>query len=163
MNIKYSTERQASVVAKMQGGIRMEDLAQQESIPVATLYAWRKDARRKGILLPVADGSPAGWSARDKFLAVVETMAMSETEISAYCRKKGLFPATIAKWRTQCEEANGWTGNTQAELSLQLKQDRQKIRDLEREVDQKTRALSQTAVLLTLSKKAAAIWGGEEL
>jgi len=36
------------------------------------------------------------------------------------------------------------------------------MRDLERELERKEKPLADTAALLTLSKKARAIWGGGE-
>jgi hypothetical protein len=34
---------------------------------------------------------PEGWSSRDKFATVVETVAMNEADLSEYCRQRGLF------------------------------------------------------------------------
>jgi len=39
-------------------------------------------------------------------------------------------------------------------------EEKKRIRDLERELARKDRALAETAALLVLRKKAAAIWGG---
>jgi hypothetical protein len=39
------------------------------------------------------------------------------------------------------------------------KADRQRIRELEKDLGRKDRALAETAALLILRKKAAAIWG----
>ena len=39
---------------------------------------------------------------------------------------------------------------------------RQRIRELERDLGRKDRALAETAALLILRKKAAAIWGEDE-
>ena len=40
--------------------------------------------------------------------------------------------------------------------------DRKRIRELERELTRKEKALAETAALLVLTKKAAAIWGEGE-
>ncbi len=40
--------------------------------------------------------------------------------------------------------------------------DRQRIRELERELQRKEQALAETAALLVLRKKARAIWGEPE-
>ena len=42
------------------------------------------------------------------------------------------------------------------------KADRLRIRELERDLGRKDRALAETAALLILRKKAAAIWGEED-
>jgi hypothetical protein len=43
-----------------------------------------------------------------------------------------------------------------------LRQERKRSRELERELRRKEAALAETAALLTLRKKAAAIWGDED-
>ena len=40
--------------------------------------------------------------------------------------------------------------------------DKTRIKELERALARKDRALAETAALLVLGKKAAAIWGGDE-
>jgi len=57
---------------------------------MATLYSWRKRACKEGRLLPDHNDSPEGWSSRDKFNAVLEPAALSEAELSEYCRRHGL-------------------------------------------------------------------------
>jgi transposase-like protein len=81
----------------------IEDVAREEGISVASLYLWRKQARAQGRLLPAAVDSPEGWSAREKFAAVVECAALNETELAEYCRSRGLYPEQIRAWRAACE------------------------------------------------------------
>jgi hypothetical protein len=70
------------------------------------LYTWRKQARGRGELYPDAGADVLGWTARDKFAAVIETAPMNESERSEYCRKRGLYPEQLAAWRRVCEQAN---------------------------------------------------------
>jgi transposase len=55
------------------------------------------------------DRSPEHWSAEDKFAVVLEleTAALSEAELSAYCRRKGLYAEQIEAWKQVCRRANG--------------------------------------------------------
>ena len=46
--------------------------------------------------------------------------------------------------------------------SRATKDEKKRVKDLERELARKDRALAETAALLVLRKKAAAIWGGDE-
>jgi hypothetical protein len=119
-------------------------------------------ARGKGQLLPDADASPEGWSSRDKFAAVLETAALNEADRAEYGRKRGLYPAQIAAWRSACEQANDWDRTSTARLGRVTKEEKKRIKDLERELARKDRALAETAALLVLRKKAHAIWGGDE-
>ena len=69
----------------------IKQLAQEEGISEATLFNWRKQTREKGLLLPDGDSGPAGWSARDKFGAVLETAALNEADLAEYCRQKVIY------------------------------------------------------------------------
>ncbi len=140
----------------------IRQLSQEEGISEATLHNWRAEARGKGQLMPNADAGPEGWSSRDKFSAVLETAALNETDLAEYCRKRGLYPAQIAAWRLACEQANDWDRASSARLGRATKEEKKRVKDLERELARKDRALAETAALLVLRKKAAAIWGGDE-
>ena len=140
----------------------IRQLSQEEGISEATLHKWRAAARGKGQLLPDADAVPQGWSSRDKFVAVLETAALNEADLAEYCRKRGLYPAQIAAWRSACAQANDWHRARTARLGQATKNEKKRIKDLERELARKDRALAETAALLVLRKKASAIWGGDE-
>jgi hypothetical protein len=92
--------------------------------------------------------------------AVITTAALSEADKSAWCREQGLYPAELEQW---CASATTALADPQdARASPQVtRQDRKRIKELERELLRKDRALSETAALLVLSKKVAAIynWG----
>ena len=91
--------------------------------------------------------------------------ALNEADLAEYCRKRGLYPAQIGSWRAACEQANDWArigiGASTARLGQATKNEKKRIKDLERELARKDRALTEAAALLVLRKKAAAIWGDE--
>lgn len=162
--MRYSPERKESVLRKMMPphNRSIKQLAQEEGISEATLFNWRKQAREKGLLLPDGDSGPEGWSARDKFAAVLETAAFNETDLAEYCRKKGIYPEQLLQWRRACEIANDWDRESTRRLKTEKKADRQRIHQLERELRRKEKALAEVAALLVLQKKAQAIWGDPE-
>ena len=137
-------------------------LSQEEGISEATLHKWRSEARGKGQLLPDADAGPEGWTSRDKFAAVLEAAALNQVDLAEYCRKRGLYLAQIAAWRSACEQANDWDRASTARLGQATKEEKKRIKDLERELARKEKALAEAAALLILRKKASAIWGGDE-
>jgi len=81
----YPRERKEAVLKKMlpPNNKSIKALAHEEGICEATLYNWRKAARSEGRLMPEGDSSPAGWTAADKFAAVLESAALNEAELSA--------------------------------------------------------------------------------
>lgn len=158
---RYSEERKQAVLAKMAPpqNMTVPELAAREGISEATLYNWRKAARQQGAILPSNSATPDRWSSEDKFRTVLETISMSQAEFGAYCRKHGLYPEQVQRWKAACA-----AGNDRAEAQARYRdknsrQARQRIKKLESELRRKDKALAETAALLTLSKKAEAIWG----
>jgi transposase-like protein len=162
--VQYSEQRKEVVLAKMMPphNRTVAELAREEGISSATLYNGRKQAREQGRLLPQDSSEPEGWSARDKFNAVLETAPLSESELAEYCRKRGLYPEQIERWRRACEGANDRADAAEREHRQAVKAEKARSRGLERDLKRKEAALAETAALLTLRKKAQAIWGDVE-
>ena len=162
--MRYSPERKEAVVRKMMPphNRSIKQLAQEEGISEATLFNWRRQARDRGLLLPGGDSGPEGWSARDKFAAVLETAAFNEADLAEYCRTKGIYPEQLSQWRKACEQANDWDRENDRRLKKEKKADLKRIRKLKKELRRKEKALAETAALLVLQKKAQAIWGDPE-
>ena len=140
----------------------LAELAKEEGISEGTLYNWRRAAREQGRLLPDGAAGPEGWSAADKFAAVLETATLSEAELGEYCRKRALYPQQIETWRSACEQANDWAGERARQSQAEQTELRRQVRALQRELQHKEKALAETAALLVLRKKAAAICGDED-
>jgi len=160
----YPRERKEAVLKKMMPPKNRPicEISKEEGICEGTLYNWRKAARSQGRLMPAGDSTPTGWSAVDKFAAVVESAAMNELELSIYCRERGLYAEQLGEWQEACEQANDWDRNQNKRLKDIRKADEKRIKELERELQRKEKALAETAALLVLRKKAQAIWGDTE-
>ena len=157
----YPSKRKAAILLKMlpPNNKPIAQLAIEEGIAQGTLYSWRATARAQGQLMPDADMTPQGWGSSDKFAAVLETAALNESELSAYCRERGLYPNQVKDWRAACEQANDWDRAQNKRLQDNTRNADKRIKELERELNRKEKALAETAALLVLRKKAQAIWG----
>ncbi len=162
--MRYPVERKAAVLKKMlpPNNQTISRLAKEEGIAQGTLYSWRAQARAKGELMPDGDLTPAGWGSSDKFAAVLESASLSETDLSAYCRHRGLYPDQIKAWRMACEQANDWDRAQTKRLQTSRREADKRIKRLEQDLHRKEKALAETAALLVLRKKAQAIWGEGE-
>ena len=93
--------------------------------------------------------------------AVITVAALDETGKSSWCHEQGVFPAELERWRTSATTA--LTDPEEVRASPQATEaDKKRIKELERELLRKDRALAETAALLVLSKKVAAIFNKEE-
>ena len=140
----------------------IRSLARETGISEATLHQWRKQSRKNGFAAPADGKESERWSPQDKFLIVMQTYAMNEAELAEFCRNKGLFTEQIELWRDACLQANGGIAKQAAQIQQELKQEKKRSRDLEKELRRKESALAETAALLTLRRKARAIWGDGE-
>ncbi len=107
--------------------VSLRRLAQEEGISEMTLSKWGVEAPAKGMFLPDADATPEGWTARDKFAAVVETASMNEIALAEYCRQRGLYPEQVAVWREACERANDWERIATSRIARETRDDRKRI------------------------------------
>src|SRR5919199_1288574 len=137
--LAYSTERRAAVLRKLgpPHAVPLRQLAQDEGISEATLHTWRREARSQGRLLPDTDAGPEGWSSRDKFAAVLETAALNEADLAAYCRRRGLYAEQVQAWRAACEQANDWERVSTQRLGQATREEKRRIQVLGRDLARK--------------------------
>ena len=162
--MNYSPELKEALLRRMlpPNNESISKIAKEEGLSEQTLRNWRDKARKDGYAVPGIDSTPDDWSTQDKFLTVVETAGLSETELAEYARKKGLYVEQIKDWKDACMNANGGIAKEAARLNRELKESQKERKKLERELQRKEKALAETAALLVLSKKANAIWGEPE-
>ena len=116
----------------------------------------------QGEVVPASEKDPEGWGATDKFTVVLETAGLNATELSAYCRERGLFPEQVERWRQASQDANDkpvLTLKEQRELEKLRAQDQREIKRLKQELRRKEKALAEAAALLMAAKKIQAFWG----
>lgn len=160
---RYSPERKAAALKKMlpPHSLSVAELSRQEGISDVTLYTWRKEAIARGEVVSGSGKLPEHWPAEAKLAVVIETATLSEVELSQYCREKGIYPEQAKAWRQAC--LDGQTAALQQSQSdrVQTKADKKRIRELERELNRKEKALAEAAALLVLRKKLNALWGDD--
>lgn len=166
--MKYSAAFKAKMVQKMLGGRSANSLAQEVGVNQSSLSKWLRDA---GSLQPVkrrAQDEPAktegrrpdDWSAEEKFEAVLEAKRLSGSELGEFLRRRGLHEEQLRQWRETADAAalESLRGRKAAGRSAESK----RVKELERELRRKEKALAEAAALLVLRKKAEALWGDED-
>ena len=147
---RYGQKFKGAVVARLlpPESSPLETVSQKTGISVATLERWRAAA------LASSDGGQQ-WTPAARLEAVIVTAAMDEAARSAWCREHGLFPTDLDRWK---QDAIGGLGEPRDDGAAEVKQERRRTRELERDLSRKDKALAETAALLVLSKKLAAIF-----
>ena len=161
---RYSEAVKADVRRRMSPPQRQSvaQISAELGIHVVTLYNWRKAWRLQGEVVPASEKDPEGWGATDKFTVVLETAGLNATELSAYCRERGLYPEQVERWRQASQDANEkpvLTLKEQKDLERLRAQDQKEIKRLKQELRRKEKALAEAAALLIASKKIQAFLG----
>lgn len=142
-------------------------LSSEVGIAQCTLSRWLKQAATIPAKMSPTDDestktkSAQDWSPEEKVAFVMEAAAVPSAELGAFLRQKGVHEAQLDEWRRQVMEgavASMRPQNRRAEREAAAAEAK-KIRQLEREILRKDKALAETAALLVLQKKVQAIWG----
>jgi transposase-like protein len=166
--MQYSEGFKARMIQKMLEPAAMSacGLSRETGVPQGTLSRWLRKARKlNGMSKHESNGDPSArrpqdWSADEKLEAVLLASSLSDEELGAFLREKGLHEADLVAWRkTVLQALKGTTGKRKSRK--QTKETR-RIRELEKELDRKEKALAEAAALLVLKKKVQAIWGDED-
>jgi len=156
---------QALIKVRERGTRSVQDVANDLHMSVGTLRKWlSKSNQEKGEVSELAaqlpDDLPAqSWGPAQRLQALLETHAMSQTQLHAWCREKGLFEHQLKAWRDAfCSAPASDSRETKAALrELQTKHE-----GLQRELRRKEKALAEAAALLVLQKKFQALLGDED-
>lgn len=158
---RYSPEFKEQMVRKMMppNNQSIASIHRETGISTPSLYAWKHQFQKKGYVVPAKPTQPDGWDNKAKLAAVIESALMNEAERSTYCRERGVYVEQLDAWKAAFEQADG---SGEVISPAMLAAERKKTRMLEKELHRKEKALAEAAALLTLSKKARAIWGNDE-
>mgnify|MGYP003439383197 FL=1 len=132
----------------------LDVVSREMGVGVGALERWRDEAQS----MPARGRA---WTAGARLEAVITTAAMSESAKSAWCREHGVYPTELDKWRASCTTALADPEDVRASPQA-TRASAKRIKELERDLLRKDRALAETAALLVLSKKVAAIFNKGE-
>lgn len=163
-NRRYTKEEKDKLIARMfpPESISPSKLSLETGISKSTLATWKSKVSVSNI--KGNNRSNRTISSREKFLIVIETYTMSESDLGKYCRENGLYASDVKEWRSSCIAANDRAKSVNKYLGLedQLKEEKRKAKELEKDLRRKEKALAETAALLVLRKKLDAIFGENE-
>ena len=142
-------------------GVSAMSLAKEVGVPQPTLSRWARSLGRVSLvsdknMTATASRSrrPEDWSAQERLRVVIEASRLGEEELGELLRREGLHEETLEEWRDAALEA------LQPATAVKSRGgDKKKIKQLERQIARKDRALAETAALLVLQKKVREIWG----
>ena len=160
--MRYSRKFKRTMVSKLVGPGRRSAaaLAKETGVPQPTLSRWLQAAGKFSGMGENKDQEtkqrrPQDWTAEEKLEVVMAAEGLPEEELGALLRRKGLHEAQLKEWREAALDALSSRKSNGSASKAEAK----RVRELERELKRKDKALAETAALLVLQKKVQAIWG----
>jgi hypothetical protein len=166
----YSESFRKRMIERMSGPSAMSATALSEEVGVSqpTLSRWLREAskvdemsRKKKPRASRTSQRPrsTGRSGVEKVRLVLEAAGLAESELGAFLRREGLHEEDLARLREEVQAAA--VAGLEAKKPRGETEEQRRIKELERDLKRKDAALAETAALLVLRKKAAALWGEE--
>jgi transposase-like protein len=166
--VNYPERFKEKMVLRMTGpgGLSANALSEEVEVRQTTLSRWLRQA---STIDPMKDSSkstrkegsrrPQDWTAEERLRAVIDSAGLRDAELGAFLRRAGLHEVQLEQWR---QDALQGLSKSPTKSRGQTPEEK-RIRELEKELRRKEKALAETAALLVLKKKAEAIWGaGDE-
>ena len=150
--------RDEVVKAVLSGGKTHVRLAEEFGLGRSTIQNWMRQHRRAGVApLAQQEKRPQDWTREERLEALLAAHGLTDTALGQWCRERGLHTHHLKSWHKELAQ-----GAPQAPTKADMRALREENRALKKEVRRKDRALAETAALLVLKKKAAALWGESE-
>ena len=165
----YSKAFKALMIRKLAdpNGPSREALAKEIGISCSSLYRWVKQADTvdvagqpdppsfsQSMQRMSAMKRPQDWSSEEKLAAVLEAASLSEEDLGPFLRSRGLHEAHLQQWHDQMLFG--------LEPSPAKRTATKRIKELEKEIRRKDKALAEAAALLVLKKKVQDLWEEED-
>lgn len=158
----YTEGFKARMIERMAGaeGISATALSKEVGVPQSTLSRWLRlrPTRRVGGMEDERE-DPKGKSKRrtaeQKLRLVLEASELSDEELGAFLRREGLHEAELKEWAAAATEALSSKPKRKGKTSREAR----RIRELEKDLRRKEKALAEVTALLALKKKLEAMWG----
>lgn len=157
--MEYSELVRARMVRRMvgPGALAATELSRETGIPQPTLSRWLRGAASLRLVSPKSDTSseveataeskrPQDWSPKERMQFVLDADGLGEHELGELLRRRGVHREQLDVWRAQAEVFGQPTASRRSPEGKRIKQ-------LERELARKDKALAETAALLVLQKK----------
>ena len=163
----YSEKFKRKLVQRMlmPGGPSATALSSEVDIPQSTLSRWLREWRsmepeRQQEVQPGNPEAPVSkrpedWEWEDKVRVVMEARGKKGEDLGAFLRKEGIHEVQLRDWEMGIRGALNKRGRKPSRNPADVK----RVKELERELRRKEKALAETAALLVLKKKVDAIWG----
>ena len=153
MTKPYSLAFKQKMVQRLTGknAVSALRLARETGVRQQSLSRWLQEARSLPLMADQPKPAVRDWTVQDKARVLAEGANLEGEELSAYLEREGVRLAEYEQWRIALDEGGAASTSTS-----------KRIRQLERELARKEKALAEAAALLVLKKKVETLYGEDE-
>ena len=126
-------------------------LAREMGVRQQNLSRWLQEARSLPIMADKPKPAVREWTVEQKARILADASDLDGEELTAYLQREGVKLAEYEQWRIALDEGGRASASTN-----------KRIRQLERELARKEKALAEAAALLVLKKKVETLYGEDE-
>ena len=153
----YAENFKKSMVQKLllPSGSSVLSLSRETGVSEQNLYNWKVKYQNRGS--GESQRSPRQWKNEEKYEALLEAARLTGEDLGKWLREKGLRSEHIEIWRHEMKK-----NLNQQKKNTELKEAKNRIKELERELHRKDKALAEMSALVVLKKKVRLLWGDED-
>ena len=141
----------------------VRDIADSLGVGYSTIQKWVVSSKNNELteieIMNNTEKRPQDWTASERLNIIIEVASLNDEAMNSLCRVKGIFPHHIDKWKS---EFSSDSAGEKKVSNTETKHLKSKVKNLERELRRKDKALAETAALLVLQKKVNELWPQEE-
>ena len=164
----YTEAFKEQMVKRMLGppAVSASALSKQVDVPQPTLSQWLRAALERGATPPSAEekkpeaaAAPKRWTAEEKLRVLVAAHGLAGEQLGALLRREGLHEEQLTQWRQSAVGALAPESFARPSGAQRRKvaEVQKRVKELERELRRKEKALAEAAALLVLEKKLQAL------
>jgi transposase-like protein len=153
MTKPFSVAFKQKMVQRLTGknAVSATQLAREMGVAQQNLSRWLQEARSLPIMADRPKAAMRVWTVEQKARVLADASQLDAEELTAYLEREGVKLAEYEQWRIALDEGGAASASTN-----------KRIRQLERELARKEKALAEAATLLVLKKKVETLYGEDE-
>jgi len=156
--MKYSSGFKQGVLKKVlpPESRPVREVSKEVGIAEQTIRNWMVEVKNGSVVTGNEEIAPGERSSSEKLKLVIESKSIEPERMGEWLRERGLHSEHLALWE---QELTSIMADKDTALKHELQQTKKKLKETERELVRKDKALAELAALVALKKKAEAIWG----
>lgn len=148
----YSRSVEVSILKKIlpPESRSVRSVSKETGVSEQTIRKWQNQIKIGKFTSETDEKSPRSYLPKEKYHIVMEAARLSEEDLGGFLRERGLHSEHLTLWDQELREM---IKDRSDQKDKELKARQKRIRELEKELTRKEKALAEAAALLVLKKK----------